>query len=202
MYVASGKSRKKVFHTIHCGYTKRILPENMIFFETKEDARKAGYKFCSSCAYMWKYYKKERKQIENFAEKNRLKVSYDDGAIFVETEIGAWKIVTTRKKTIVLYHGNTEQYSGLKRSRGRLEYHYHFQKGAYSETILGYLQYIASHDAWRSGEQNEYRNLPQSTKKQRHAFRRAAKKARSIEILRVYNLLDRLQYEHDCSAGA
>jgi methylphosphotriester-DNA--protein-cysteine methyltransferase len=48
-YVASIKSVDKVFHNLDCFHVKQIKPKNKIFFETCEEAFKAGYRPCKDC---------------------------------------------------------------------------------------------------------------------------------------------------------
>ena len=46
-YVASRNS--KIFHRPDCGYVKRILPKNLIGFNSREEAIKSGRRPCKSC---------------------------------------------------------------------------------------------------------------------------------------------------------
>ena len=45
-----GSINSKVYHYPSCGYAKRILPKNQIWFSSSEDARAHGYVPCSVCS--------------------------------------------------------------------------------------------------------------------------------------------------------
>lgn len=47
-YYAASRSSDK-FHKLSCYYVDNILPENIIYFETREDALEAGKEPCSKC---------------------------------------------------------------------------------------------------------------------------------------------------------
>jgi hypothetical protein len=47
VYWGSIKSNK--FHYPSCKWIKKIKPENLVEFKTREDAIKAGYKPCKEC---------------------------------------------------------------------------------------------------------------------------------------------------------
>jgi len=44
-----GASTSNIFHKKSCKFAKNIPTENLIFFETKEDAQKQGYRPCKVC---------------------------------------------------------------------------------------------------------------------------------------------------------
>ena len=44
-----GSVKSDVFHNPNCRYVKNILPENMIWFVSKEDAISKGYRACKVC---------------------------------------------------------------------------------------------------------------------------------------------------------
>jgi len=48
-YVASGASQRFVFHRPECKSAKRIRTENLIRFETREEALDSGYSPCRNC---------------------------------------------------------------------------------------------------------------------------------------------------------
>lgn len=48
-YKYVGNKKTKVFHKINCRYVKKIKKTNKVFFKTKKQAQKAGYKACKVC---------------------------------------------------------------------------------------------------------------------------------------------------------
>jgi micrococcal nuclease len=48
-YVASKKSRRHVFHRPDCEWARKIREDNLIIFETKDEALDSGYSPCRTC---------------------------------------------------------------------------------------------------------------------------------------------------------
>ena len=48
-YVGSSESERAVYHYPSCRWVKNILPENLIGWDTVEDAQAAGYSPCGTC---------------------------------------------------------------------------------------------------------------------------------------------------------
>lgn len=48
-YVGSSESERAVYHYPSCRWAKNILPENLIGWDTVEDAQAAGYSPCGTC---------------------------------------------------------------------------------------------------------------------------------------------------------
>ena len=44
-----GSSESKVYHKASCQFAKKIKPENLVKFKTREEAVKAGYLPCKKC---------------------------------------------------------------------------------------------------------------------------------------------------------
>ena len=48
-YVGSSESERAAYHYPSCRWAKNILPENLIGWDTVEDAQAAGYSPCGTC---------------------------------------------------------------------------------------------------------------------------------------------------------
>lgn len=198
MYFASKSHGEKIFHHSHCTYVKRTKMENRIQFYTEKEAREKGYRMCNCCSHMGKQFRKEKEEIQELARKNRVKVWLYDGAVYLETDVAPWKIISAgQQHKLFLYHGNHERYENLKKRNGMLEHHYHSQSDARGKTIVDYMNYIIRHDQWREQIKNEYRTLPKTTKRQRDYYKSQKKKARRNAIHNVYNLIEKIRVENN-----
>ena len=64
-YICGG-SRNKIIHNMDCRYVKMIPEKNRRYFNNPKDIAEAGYVRCKYCAYIMKYLRKEKKEIERF----------------------------------------------------------------------------------------------------------------------------------------
>lgn len=198
MYFASKSHGEKIFHHSQCTYVNRTKMENRIQFYSEKEARDKGYRMCNCCSHMGKQFRKEKKEIQELARKNRVKVRLYDGAVYLETDVAPWKIISAgQQHKLFLYHGNHERYENLKKKNGMIEHHYHSQSDARGKTIVDYMNYIIRHDQWREQIKNEYRSLPKTTKRQRDYYKSQKKKARRNAIHNVYNLIEKLRVENN-----
>lgn len=198
MFVASKSHGEKIFHHSQCTYAHRMKLQNRIYFLTEKEAREKGYRMCNCCSHMGKQFRKEKNEIQELARKNRVKVWLYDGAVYLETDTAPWKIIAAgQQHKMFLYHGNKERYENLKKKNGMIQHHYHSQSDARGKTIADYMKYIIRHDQWREDIKNEYRSLPQSTKKQKEYYNRKKKQARRNAIHNVYNLIEKIKVENN-----
>ena len=196
MYVASNMGKRKLFHNDTCRHVTNIRPKHRVWFSGEDDARSAGYTYCSCCSPVGKIYRKEKAAIDKAVSGKGVKVSYYDGTLYVDTMIGTWKIARNSQHRFSLWHGNTESYEKCRKENGRIIHKYHAQIDIRSSmSILYFIEYIINHDAWRSEQASDYKSLPKNTKKQKKAYRESKRKAEARAKLNVYNLLERLHYE-------
>ena len=146
--VYSVNSHRKIVHLSHCMILQRIPKGSRRTFESLEEAQSHGYRLCNCCPSIAGKYRKERKQVDDFCKDNGFTFKLLDGTIHVISRHDCWRIIVNgNNKSLFLYHKNTGK-------RYRKETHpsivpgFHSQ-GFRSKTILGYLEYIASHDAYR-----------------------------------------------------
>ena len=151
MVYCSINSRKKVYHTEDCWYTKRTKEKNRIIFNTPSNAENVGYEPCSCCCAIGRQYRKERREVKAFCEKNNYLHFIKNGEFFVVSfEDTAWRIVPKGKDPVlfILYHENL---GGIDYNRNKTPYvdrDFHQQK-VFKNDIRSYLGYIKSHDEYR-----------------------------------------------------
>ena len=152
MVFYSTKSNEKVFHLSHCKIAHRIRKENKKQFATPEEARMAGYRMCNCCSPVGMRLRKEQKAVDQFCQEYGVSCRLEDGQLHVRTPRSKWRIIVNGKaKKLFLYHKNTyERYERIP----SIVPGYHSQ-AIRSKTIVGYLDYIVQHDAYRRREEKK-----------------------------------------------
>lgn len=126
MCYVCGKSSNKIIHTTQCRYVKMIPERNKRYFKKLQDAYDRGYVCCKYCTSMYRYLRKEEKQLRTYCNQNGLVYSFNsaDGAIDVVSMSGKWKIIVNGQKYYIwLYHKNCGSFD-----KGGLVAGYHSQK--------------------------------------------------------------------------
>lgn len=196
MVVGALNSKNRIFHYPNCIYAKRIKDENLIRFDTKDEARACGYRHCIYCSRLIKYYIQDQKKIDKFLRDNHLKMYIDDDSMYIDNDYSCWKItIIPNGYELILYHGNTEAYNKLKIKDGHIQHHYHLQKYRGKLEILAMLEYIIDHDKWKAEHMDSYKDLPRRTKKQRKEYNKQAKHAKRIKMNNLYNMLYKVSLE-------
>lgn len=197
-WVVLGSKNGKYFHYANCIYGLKIKNKNLIFFESKNDARKLGYKCCPYCSKLYKYYEENEREIDKFLISNGLKAYIDDDSMYIDNIFSSWKIATAPDSyNLILYHANSESYHKLKTENGRLIHNYHIQNYKGENRIIDMLKYIVEHDSWKQNHMDDYKNLPTKTKAQRREYMKAKAKIERVKIKNVCNLLDRIKCENN-----
>lgn len=159
------KSHRKTVHLSNCSYLCHIPSKNIRSFKSLEEAEKYGYRLCNCCPSIASKYRKERKQIKEFCKTQGFISKIHNGSLHIISACDCWQIITNgRNNSMFLYHKNTDM-------RFRREKHpsmvpgYHSQSFR-SDTIIGYLNYISSHDEFRSEHPfGDYSYLKKNTEK-------------------------------------
>jgi len=197
MIVASSK-KSKVFHYSYCKYAKQIDKSNLLIFKNKDDARAHGFKHCSCCSRMIKYYNQDKSTIDKYLKDNGLTMYIDDDTMYIDNIFSSWKItVNPRGYDLILYHANTESYHKLTRVNGRFQHTYHLQNYKDDKSILKMLKYIVEHDKWKENNLEKFKSLPTNTKKQRSERNKAKKNYKKVKTRNVLNLLDKIKNENN-----
>ena len=145
----SVKSRRKIVHLAGCGYINRIEKENIRSFKSLEEAEKHGYRLCRCCPSVSNKYRRENKKITRFCKAKGFMTELHNGVLHIISACDCWRIITNGKNnSLFLYHKNTDM-RFRREKRPSIIPGYHSQKYR-SDTIMGYLRYINSHDEFRS----------------------------------------------------
>lgn len=181
-----------------CFYSRRIKESDKIYTLDEKKLKHKGYTLCRCCSYLGQDYRKDKLKIEKFVKDNHMKVWFEKNEFHIETSIAAWKVVDPGNRDyFLLYHSNDEVYRWLKREQGKILHHYHFQGDVRKDSILEYMEYIKKHDEWRTGQLNEYKTLPRTSKRQKKEYQTAKNKSKGKQVRNVLNLLEKIQAERE-----
>lgn len=192
MCYVCGKSSNKIVHDMNCRYVKMMPDKNKKYFGSLKEAEEAGYAHCKYCAYIQKYMRNEKKELESFCKPNGLYLMFNskDGSLDVISRTGKWKVIVNGQRHFIwLYHKNLHLSGNDPKA---FVPGYHSQKICKS-SLMGYMQYIVEHDNYRT-ETPLYKN--QMTGKGKQAKKdqeRYAKKVRRWQSIRyVTELLNNM----------
>lgn len=200
MLMYQKKSSRKIVHYSGCRYLKEHTDDSWGTFESAEVAHAAGYRICKYCSPIAAHFRQESKQILQYCAEAGLSCYQTDGTVKVTTPYSRWEIITSGKKNgLFLYHQNTNP---DWKDTGHLSIvpGYHSQ-AVRKDSILEYLKYIVSHDAYRrvnptyipKPPKEERPPAPKGSKRWYKEQRKAVHLKRRSDIRNVLNLIDQLQ---------
>ena len=191
--IVSDASRRMVYHRSGCIYESRIKGAHRMTLRMN-DAAGYGYHECSCCSGLKGAVRVSRKQLNQAGRDISFEYLYDEKSdtLFIRTESGFWKIFHQKGKGFLLYHAN--RYDQTKTFESLMHDFYHRQNDVLpTESLLKLIHYIVEHDKARNIILEDYKKLPQRTKKQKRYYKKAEQKARKLQIRRVDMLLDSLK---------
>lgn len=174
IYSANRKANDGVFHQTDCYIIARIKRENRCQYNTHKEARDAGLRMCNVCSPLARRLRTELPEITHFVETHGIAFRLIDNTLQIISRHGEWKIIVVgRRNTLFLYHKNqrASKFSDFTNIPG-----YHSQ-AVRSKTILGYLEYIASHDIYWETERLRQREVDRLLREQERDKQKLAKQA-------------------------
>lgn len=188
--IFSTESRKKIFHLSGCPYSRRIRYRNKMIAGMAE-AERLGYHACCYCCTMRGFYNINKKRLETQAEKDGFRFTFVSraGTLYIRTDAGAWKIFMTRDIHYRLFHLNEFDPSITEKQIMTGKYHVQTDVRPASSPF-SLIDYIVRHDRAKKTIEEDYRMLPQRTKREKKYYRKAQKKDALKNKRRVSELLD------------
>lgn len=196
LYIKNGE--RKVYHTESCWHIKRTSIDNLGAFNDFGECLASDYKFCKHCNPIAKLYSKEKEEISSFIKENGIWVINKIAHIYVDTIKSQWLIVYDEKNgKLRLYHQN--EWDDKKDS---MIPGYHLQD-AKSNTLVGYLQYIISHDNYRKKKKpfipepklSEMKKGSKAWKKQAKKLKKRRNKKAANRVIRIIETFDFKHYK-------
>ena len=191
--IVSDASRRMVYHRSGCIYAARIKGAHRMTLRMY-DAVGYGYHECSCCCGLKGAVRVSQKQLNQAGQDIAFEYLYDQKSdtLFIRTESGFWKIFHQKGKGFLLYH--CSRYEQEKTFEALMHDFYHRQYDVLpDESLLKLVHYIVEHDRAKKIILEDYKKLPQRTKKQKRYYKKAEQKARRLQIRRVDMLLDSLK---------
>lgn len=132
-------------------------------------------------------------QMKVFAEKYQIQLEYDRTDLYILTDMAAWKITYSSKydRFKLLHSPFGERQLTMDQAKTA---HYHVQ-GDVPRGQLPYkdLEYIYKHDKAKKIENDNYKNLPHRTKKEKKYYRQAEHREQRRSANRMWDLLTQLE---------
>lgn len=184
-YSVNSPTAKRVYHKPGCIYERRIKDANRTSV-SKETAERKGYHECRYCAGREGRVGADSSEVIRWKFRENVEIIYEQrtDTSFVITENSVWKIFLNRRGKYVLFHMN-------KYSKGMSFYEikraaYHCQSDVKATDSFGkIIHYIIEHDKAKQIIMDDYRKLPQKTKKQRKYYRQAERKHKHKQRFRI-----------------
>lgn len=179
-----------VYHKPGCKYVKRMKATNMLEV-TKADAIRHDCRVCRCCNSMNHHINAEDATIEFYKRSKGMDFKFDDGILYVKTEIGCWKLVYVRaEERLTLFHFNKPaeliDWDHIER-----EGYHHQNDLPYAETISKYLNYIYEHDHYKAAVKKGEKITEFSSKKNRMLVARCDKKRERKRVDYIFRCLER-----------
>ena len=188
--VLSMDADSRIYHKPNCHYVKMMSPKNRMSL-SKADAQKRRYRICKCCNSMTYHYRTEQNTIEYYRKNKKMDFRFIDGALYVKTEIGCWKMVYSKKyEAIMLYHRNTvsEPLDFVHPDNEP----YHRQVDALSSNMIsGYLNYIYEHDRYKAAMERGEKNFRFSSKKYARHEAKAQRKRAHKRVEQLFMILEK-----------
>ena len=193
MFYYSIESRSKVVHYEGCHHLKKIKKENLKSSDNIHALRQSSYGICSCCSPIARHLRSERAQLEQLCQENGLSYSLKKDALHVNTHSSKWKILVSNTGcTFELHHGNSFEGEHNDSVPG-----YHKQN-FFSDSLVGYLDYINSHEYYRMLNPLHIVTPKEPPKKGTRRYRALQKnlaaKERRRKISNVINLIDSISH--------
>ncbi len=186
----STTSRSKVFHLGGCPYDKRIRYINREEV-SRAEAIHMGYRACKFCSTMRGYHHIDSRYLKQNTGKcgAQFTLAADTDTLYIRTDVGFWKIFAKPGMQYRLYHLN--KFDGAKSTEEMMHGKYHHQKDVKPTASPGsIIQYIIKHDEAKKIIADDYRKLPQNTRREKKYYQIARNRNERQKRRQLYGLLD------------
>lgn len=193
----SNASRKHiVYHSQWCSFARRIKPDNQTLITLDAAMNSYGCLPCKFCRGLRVDVVLHEKAISHWSEAYQMQFTYDisSNSLYIRTDIGFWKIKSLRNESYRLFHLN--HFSKSAPVSVMMKWKFHYQQDAGEKKSLDQLvMYIHKHDIAMKTIADDYRKLPQDTKKQKKYYAQAKNRERRRSWRRMDSLFDQVERE-------
>ena len=199
--IISNQSNVKVYHRVGCPHITRINYRNRRDI-TVGKAKELGYRRCKCCGNLKGSIRALSTSLDVLGNMHSMEIVYQpaEDSVYMRTETSFWKGYWSQKAGYLLFHVN--YYDAAKTFEELTHSSFHRQNDFKpTESLEKILNYIEEHDKAKTVIEEDYRKLPQKTKKQKKYYRIAERNERSRKIKRVFNLFERIERERAAAAN-
>lgn len=186
----STTSRSKVFHLGGCPYDNRIRYVNREEV-SRTEAVYMGYRACKYCSTMRGYHHVNKWYLDQKTGKcgAQFTLAADTDTLYIRTDNGFWKIFVKPGMQYKLYHLN--KFDTSLTTGQMMHGKYHQQKDVKpTASPNSIIQYIIKHDEAKKIIAEDYRKLPQNTKREKKYYKIARNRNERQKRRQLYGLLD------------
>jgi len=163
---------------------------------TRESARRHGCRMCKYCDGIHYYIGLAEDTIRNYKEYKGMDFNFLDGAFYVKTEIGCWKIAYSRAiGKLVLFHMNYMPKDFDFTHPNTLPYHRQTDMRE-ADSIAKVLNYIYEHDRYKMAVNRGEQVVGRSSKRARHLAVRSDKKRSRKNLEYLFRVIEREHPEY------
>ena len=184
--------KDRIYHKMGCIYARRIKNINRKCIPDK-DTRKEDCN-CKYCGGL----KGDVRLLAKYMNKKNITFKYDawSDTFYLCTDLGFWKIYwKEEERGYLLYHKNT--YNKQMEFESAKHGNFHRQKDVKPNASLNSLvDYIIAHDKSKEIIFDDYKKLPQRTKRQKKYYKIAERKVHRHNANRVDNIFKFLEQEN------
>ena len=182
-------AQTNIYHRQECRYVFRIKNANRRELPPYE-ARQAGYRPCRYCNTMAFLYETEWNTLRYFERKWKMHFLLLDGILYVQTAIGCWKLVYSKKEEkIVLYHRSRSSIPADFTQPQKERYHRQTDC-ANGNTISAICKYIYEHDRYREAREKGEMLTTYTSKRSRILAEKAQKKEKRKRLDDLFRQLE------------
>ena len=189
--LSTGSSRK-VYHLSGCPYERRIRPAHREEVN-RSDAVHMGYRACRYCSTMRAYHRIQGWYLDSLARKHgaEFRLVKETDTLYMRTDAGFWKIFNHGEMKYTLYHLN--HFDPQRPTERMIHGAFHRQSDLNpSASPNQILRYIIKHDEAKKIIADDYRKLPQKSRREKKYYEIAKRRDRRQKGRRLNMLLDSL----------
>lgn len=179
-----------VYHKPGCKYVARMKRKNRLEV-TRDNAIRHNCRICRYCNSMNYHVNTEEKTLNHYKQDKGMDFKYDDGILYVKTEVGCWKLVYVRaEEKLTLFHFN-KPINQIDWNHLEYEGYHHQDDVPYAENISKYLHYIYEHDSYKAAVQKGEKITQFSSKKNRNLAALSERKRERNRLDYIFRCLER-----------
>ena len=195
VFVSTKKPEKsRIYHKAGCMYARRIKEDNKMKLSV-DKAESRHYCECSYCGGLKGDFRVTKNMIRHWEKTGEAECTYDKktDTAYISTDNGFWKFYMCEDiGKYVLYHRNAYDKSmGFDEATHGS---FHRQKDVKAiDSMTAIVNYVIAHDRAKTIIEEDYRNLPKHSKKQKKYYRQAKNRVKRKAIRNVYSIFDMLE---------